>query len=259
MAPKPKQPKTTREEDSLHDFSQSSPIIPESRNIHDHRRSGLSVYTSNPETFPKSIVVRHTADFVVINDLYPKSSIHLLVLPRNQQKTLLHPFAAFDGSDTDFLESVKAECRVAKQLAASELRRRFGKQSLLDRAREDALSSQIEPDSDSELPTGRDWAASIMVGVHAVPSMSNLHIHVISVDRFSERLKHRKHYNSFATSFFVPLSDLPLAADDPRRQPGREGYLKMDFKCWRCGREFGSRFAQLKLHLEEEFEEWKRE
>jgi aprataxin len=30
-------------------------------------------------------------------------------------------------------------------------------------------------------------------------------------------------------------------------------------KCWRCGMNFGNRFARLKEHLEAEFEEWKRE
>lgn len=98
-----------------------------------------------------------------------------------------------------------------------------------------------------------------MVGVHAVPSMANLHIHVISVDRHSEKLKHRKHYNSFSTPFFVPLEDFPLSAGDERRWPGREGYLKRDFSCWRCGVNFGTGFKKLKDHLEEEFEEWKRE
>lgn len=105
---------------------------------------------------------------------------------------------------------------------------------------------------------GRDWSKEVMSGVHAHPSMNHLHVHVMSVDRYSECLKHRKHYNSFATAFFVPVEDFPLAKDDVRRSAGEQGYLKMDFKCWRCGRVFGNQFAKLKEHLKEEFEEWRR-
>lgn len=55
----------------------------------------------------------------------------------------------------------------------------------------------------------------------------------------------------------MDLEDFPLAEDDPRRFPGREGYLKKELSCWRCGTGFGKAFAELKKHLEKEFEEWK--
>lgn len=73
----------------------------------------------------------------------------------------------------------------------------------------------------------------------------------------SERMKHRKHYNSFKTPFFIGIDDFPIAEDDVRRHPGREGYLGSDLKCWRCGKNFGNAFAKLKNHLAEEFSEWK--
>ena len=98
-----------------------------------------------------------------------------------------------------------------------------------------------------------------MAGVHAGPSMNHLHIHVLSVDRESPCLKHRKHYNSFATPFFIPIEDFPLADDDRRRHPGQEGFLKQDFKCWRCGKNFENKFARLKEHLTEEFKAWREE
>jgi aprataxin len=231
------------------------------------RRNGLNPYITNPTSFPPSTIISHNPDFVTIRDLYPKSSIHLLVLPRSRSKTYRHPFTALDGSDPAFLSALRAECARAKELAASELRRRFGKYSAQDQAREAALSSSFPPSSPPSspsyhpegLPPGRDWSASIAVGVHAVPSMSNLHIHVISVDRHSDCLRHRKHYNSFSTPFFVPLEDFPLADDDERRWPGREGYLGREFTCWRCGEGFGTGFKRLKKHLEGEFEAWRAE
>ncbi|CEJ58253.1 Putative Histidine triad nucleotide binding protein [Penicillium brasilianum] len=227
--------------------------VPRGRKAFSGGRDGLGAYIAKPESYPSSVVVYHNDDFVAIHDMFPKSSLHLLLLPRDQSKTRLHPFEAFE--DAEFLAKVKAEAQRLRKLAAGELRRKYGKDSAQEQARRAALNADPAPD---ELPPGRDWDREIMCGVHAVPSMNHLHIHVIAVDRYSERLKHRKHYNSFSTPFFVPLNDFPLAADDKRRQPTAEGYLKRDFVCWRCGEPFGNRFAELKKHLGEEFKEWKR-
>ncbi|KAF4761983.1 hypothetical protein HAV15_008315 [Penicillium sp. str.  len=204
-------------------------------------RDGLGAYIAKPETYAPDVVVYHNDDFVAIHDMFPKSSLHLLLLPRDQTKTRMHPFDAFE--DAEFLEKT------------GELRRKYGKDSAQEQTRQAALSADPPPD---ELPQGRDWEQDIVAGVHAVPSMNHLHVHVLSVDRYSERLKHRKHYNSFSTPFFVPIEEFPLAEDDVRRNPTEEGYLKRDFTCWRCSRGFGNRFAELKQHLEQEFKEWKK-
>lgn len=45
----------------------------------------------------------------------------------------------------------------------------------------------------------------IKVGVHSTPSMSNLHIHVLTKDMNLPWMKNKKHYNSFCTDFFVEL------------------------------------------------------
>lgn len=216
-------------------------------------REGLGAYIAKPESYPSNVVVYHNADFVAIYDMFPKSSLHLLLLPRDQTKMRLHPFDAFE--DADFLAQVKFELQKLRTLAAAELRRMYGKESQLDQARQAALDADPPP---HELPVGRDWDKEIMCGVHAVPSMNHLHVHVIAVDRYSERLKHRKHYNSFSTPFFVPIEDFPLAKDDVRRHPTREGYLQRDFTCWRCGKGFGNKFVELKKHLEHEFKQWKK-
>lgn len=213
----------------------------------------MGAYIESPESFSSNVVVYHNEDFVVIHDRFPKSSLHLLLLPRDPDKTRLHPFDALE--DTKFLNKVQMEAKKVRTLAATELRRKYGKYSAQDKKRNEALDAEPPPD---KLPPGRDWEQEIMYGIHAHPSMNHLHIHVMSVDRFSERLKHRKHYNSFSTPFFVNIDDFPLAKGDARRHPGRQGYLQWDFICWRCGRNFGNQFAKLKTHLEEEFNEWKR-
>ncbi|KAL4958053.1 HIT-like domain-containing protein [Aspergillus filifer] len=216
-------------------------------------RDGLGAYIGKPETYPPNVVVYHNADFVVIHDLFPKATLHLLLLPRDTSKTLLHPVQAFD--DAEFLSKVKEEVKKVRALAAGELRRIHGKYSALDKERQNALDAEPPPDI---LPKGRNWESELMCGIHAHPSMNHLHVHVISKDRYSDRLKHRKHYNSFSTPFFIDIDDFPLAEGDPRRDPDRQGYLKRDFICWRCGRNHGNQFNALKRHLEEEFDQWKR-
>lgn len=226
-----------------------------------HGRAALAAYTDSPTSFSSSRVISHDENFVVIHDLYPKASIHILLLPRDRTKQLLHPFDAFDGRDAAFLSLVQAKVSELRTLAASELRRRFGRYSVLDRARDEALDDDpalLDSDPDGKLPKGRDWSADIVSGVHAHPSMDHLHVHILSVDRVSECMRHRKHYNSFATPFLVPVEEMPLEAGDERRHPGREGYLDRELRCWRCGKGFGNKFARLKEHLAEEFEEWKR-
>ncbi|KAJ9212600.1 hypothetical protein DTO166G4_5819 [Paecilomyces variotii] len=216
-------------------------------------RDALGAYISKPESYPSSTVVYYDDDFVALHDRYPKSSLHLLLLPRDPSKFRLHPFEAFE--DREFLEKVKVEVKKLRTLAAGELRRKYGKESRLEKARQEAMDADPPPE---ELPPGRNWEAEIMSGIHAHPSMNHLHIHVLSVDRHSECLKHKKHYNSFSTPFFIDINDFPLAKDDVRRHPGREGYLKRDYVCWRCKKNFGNRFTELKRHLDQEYEEWKR-
>jgi aprataxin len=222
-----------------------------------NRRDGLGAYTLHPEKYNSSVVIYHNENFVAINDLYPKSSVHTLLLPRSTNHNYLHPFDAFE--DPEFLSLVQAETTRLVSLVAKELQRKYGPFSKQDSKREAILNGEVDIPDGEDLPEGRDWKKEVRAGIHAHPSMNHLHVHVMSVDRSSECLRHRKHYNSFATPFFVPVEDFPLAKDDVRRHPGKEGYLQRDMECWRCGRNFGNRFAKLKEHLAEEFEEWKAE
>ena len=218
-------------------------------------RDGLGEYILEPTSWPSSVVIYHNDDFVVIHDRYPKATVHTLLLPRSEKHNLLHPFDAFE--DAEFLAKIREEAEKLKSLVAKELQRILGPDSRLDAAREQVLNGTKEP-ADGVLPDGRDWESEVMVGVHAVPSMSHLHVHVLSRDMHSSCVKHRKHYNSFNTPFLVHLADLPLSKLDPRRSTGEHGYLKRDFKCWRCGKNFKNQFKQLKDHLEEEFQAWKK-
>jgi aprataxin len=215
-------------------------------------RDGLLAYINDPQTYPPSRVISYNDSWVLIHDMYPKSSVHLLLMPRDEKYYGQHPFDAFN--DAEFLASAKIEVAKAESIVASELRRLYGQFSTTEKARIEAMDADDPPD---ELPAGRDWSKEVMTGIHANPSMNHLHIHILSKDRHSQTLRHRKHYNSFNTRFFVPLQDFPISMEDDRRHAGR--YLSDDMKCWRCDKSFTNKFKKLKEHLEVELDEWKTE
>lgn len=214
-------------------------------------RDGLAAYTVDPNSFPQSRVIYYNDKFTVINDLYPKASVHVLILPRDPKKNVLRPQEAFD--DVRFLEECREEEIKVRQMVAEELRRRFGHESKSENARIEAMEADDPPE---ELPPGRDWLKDVKSGIHANPSMNHLHIHVLSRDMVSEPMKKTNHYLSFTTDFFVGLNQFPLAKDDHRRA---YRHFPEDMHCWRCGKNFGRKMAKLKEHLEEELVQWKKE
>ncbi|KAG5986694.1 hypothetical protein E4U43_005395, partial [Claviceps pusilla] len=265
MAPKPKPNPDQKHRQKHHD---------------NPRRLALGAYLCRPpSSFPPNTIIFQTPDFVAIHDRYPKSTIHTLLLPRSPAHNLLHPFEAF--RDPLFLHQVQQQVRRLETLVARELQRRLGRYSLQERARQAVLDGGDMPDGPPEtpaqdetghdetshdgnnnghLPPGRDWQVEVLSGVHAVPSMSHLHIHVLSRDMHSEAMRHRKHYNSFTTGFLVDVMDFPLRdgdAESSGRGRGRGRFLDSELTCWRCGRGFGHRFKMLKEHLEEEFVRWR--
>lgn len=272
---------------------------------------GTKTYGATPNANPNATlsvtgqVIYYSDSFVAIHDKFPKASVHCLLLsrdPRFYQQQPVFLLSRRDDIGKAFRHAIIAEAEKLRTIVAAELRRRFGKFSAADALREAVLRGEADTDSSQRLPAGRDWSKDVVVGVHARPSMSHLHVHVFSRDMHSEKVRNRKHYNSFTTPFLVPLDEFPLAADDPRqphdarmhggglhpgtaddagdagdsdedsggeadgggrgnsRQPHHHvNYLQNDMKCWRCGKNFGNRFQELKRHLDVEFEAWKRE
>lgn len=219
-------------------------------------RNGLFPYIDTPEALPKD-VVRYNNDFVLIRDHWPKAVVHLLLLPRNPDKYNLHPHEALQ--DADFLAAYRAEAVECKKLAASELSRLISPFSATQRRRFEAMESDLPPKPE-DLPPVRDFSDQIRMGFHAHPSMNHLHLHIISRDMHSPCMKHRKHYNSFNTDFFLPLDEFPYADDDVRKTvpyQNRNMSTERDFICWHCDKNFGNKFKQLKDHIAGVFQEWK--
>lgn len=105
-----------------------------------------------------------------------------------------------------------------RHIVCEQLRRKYQDLSATERPRLAAMRSADPPD---ELPAGRDWNQMVNSGIHAVPSMNHIHIHVVSRDSVVEgglRLTH--FYNTFHTEFLVGLEHFPLARDDVRRPSG---------------------------------------
>jgi aprataxin len=184
------------------------------------------------------------------------------LIPRNPELYFQHPLHIL-STNPQFLAECRKRVERVKHLAAAELRRQFGHLSASDAPYHAALDELMSADTEpteaqlSQLPAGRDWSKEIVVGLHTHPSMSHLHIHVFSRDMHSSCMKHKKHYLSFNTSFLVQMNDFPLEEGSERFAPG--DWPSWEMKCWRCGKGFANKFARLKEHLEEEFDEWKKE
>lgn len=157
----------------------------------------------------------------------------------------------------------------------------------VDKAKSMIVESLVH---DGYLPDNQKEKASfrntfIRAGVHSIPSMANLHVHVITQDFCLSRMKNKKHYNSFTTPFFVDFDSLepkseedgaesetdesendPFWSDDDNHTPPeamhferRQDVLQKMIRdtpltCTFCGAQFGMRFAQLKAHLGAEYD-----
>lgn len=89
-------------------------------------------------------------------------------------------------------------------------------------------------------------------GYHAIPSMSHIHLHVISQDFDSPCLKTKKHWNSFTTAYFIDSQDvIKMMEDNGRFEVDTSQYvdmLKRPLKCHVCKKDFNT-IPALKQHL----------
>ena len=94
---------------------------------------------------------------------------------------------------------------------------------------------------DAGAPGAPSAGPTFLLGFHSVPSMRQLHMHVVSTDFDSPALKHKKHWNSFTTPFFLPLPEVEaaLAAGGAGRVvvdvEAAEELLKGEMRCYKCG------------------------
>ena len=161
------------------------------------------------------MIVKQDEKCVVIKDSYPKSKHHYLVLPKSDISSL----RVVNATHLDLLRHI---LKVGKVLAEE------------IKGKESAKSSLFR------------------FGYHALPSMTRLHMHVISQDFVSPCLKNKKHWNSFTTEFFLDAEGVIKELEDNGNiNIDKEKYellLKQALKCHVCGKSL-SNMPQLKSHI----------
>ncbi|XP_069486713.1 aprataxin [Ambystoma mexicanum] len=94
-------------------------------------------------------------------------------------------------------------------------------------------------------------STAFKLGYHAIPSMSHVHLHVISQDFDSPCLKNKKHWNSFTTEYFLESQDVIEMIKQKGHVAVKEGtseLLKAPLRCHIC-RQQQSTIPELKSHL----------
>ncbi|KAF9543245.1 hypothetical protein EC957_001042 [Mortierella hygrophila] len=112
----------------------------------------------------------HDDDNIIITDAYPKAKVHMLVLPRKPVDKVT------DLVGEAGIRTVEGLIRVATTLMGT----LKAENAYLD----------------------------FKMGFHVIPSMRQLHLHVISQDFCSPYLRNAQHWNSFNTRFFIPPEEV---------------------------------------------------
>ncbi|CAO2827081.1 unnamed protein product [Amaranthus hypochondriacus] len=164
----------------------------------------------NPEKH-KDDVLEITTDVVVLNDAYPKAKRHILVLAR-----------------LDRLDSLKDVRQEHLQLLTT--MHQVGMKWI-------------------ERFLAEDESLCFRLGFHSVPSMRQLHLHVISQDFNSLHLKNKKHWNSFNTDFFRDAVDV-LKEVEKYGKPSilDDKVLSKELRCHRC-KSAHPNIPRLKSHI----------
>lgn len=151
---------------------------------------------------------------IIIADKFPKSRHHFLVLPKLER---LNSLKDLKDSDLTLVEHMIAQ---SKQFA----------------------ESHITPKTKNP----------VRYGFHMIPSMNHLHIHIISQDFDSPCLKHKKHWNSFTTEFFMDAEKvLNMLKTDGKivvETAKGEKLLKEDLHCHVCKMSLAN-IPKLKDHI----------
>ncbi|XP_067171449.1 aprataxin [Apteryx mantelli] len=148
---------------------------------------------------------------VVIKDKYPKARYHWLILPWDSISSL-------QSVTSEHLELLEHMHAVGEKM--------------------------IEQCPDRE-------TLEFRLGYHAIPSMSHLHLHVISQDFDSPALKTKKHWNSFTTEYFINSEDVIEMVRSKGKvvlKAHTSELLRMPLRCHLCKKQLTT-IPQLKAHL----------
>lgn len=199
---------------------------------------------------------------ITIYDKFAKAQYHFLVLPRIPFKRSEDPsgsqqgvpkltatngklnFGATSSNVVPASHMKSISTMVASPYAGDVLRAM--------RTASDRVVEHIRADMEEHY--GVIW--DVERAFHAVPSMEHLHLHVVSMDLVSDRLKHKKHYLSFhpAVGFALRLSEVERMVAEgknslPKSELAYEQLLKGPLKSHHTDQVL--RFMpEMKVHLE---------
>lgn len=206
-------------------------------------KSALQVYLDVEDCASLSATLQaniyyHDDDCVVIYDGYPKARMHLLLLPRR-----LSSLSSPDSQATNIKGStcgIRSIADLRKDLHYEELRKCHATARKLVKHLTEEYESLYRRDTTTTTTTTNSDKCLVRMGYHSVPSLDNLHLHIISTDLDSLYLKNKKHYNSFATNFFVDANEvenqlLRNGAVATIDVPGEEAKLQQALRCFQCG------------------------
>lgn len=161
-----------------------------------------------------TMVVKSDEQTVTIKDAYPKARHHYLVMARENIANL----RALNSAHLGLLEKMLENGRALVEEVKAE-----------------------EPE------------VAFRCGYHASPSMSRLHMHVVSQDFDSPCLKNKKHWNSFTTPFFIKAEKViailrEKGVVDLDVKGVYEPLLKVPLKCHVCKSKMKN-MPKLKEHI----------
>ena len=166
------------------------------------------------DMFKPENILKEDDHVVIIRDKYPKSLHHYLTIPKEKINFLT-------DLDASHIGLLKHMALFAEQFVRS-------------------------------LPGVSSKGAEVRMGFHAIPSMQQLHMHVISTDFRGAGLKTKKHWNSFNTDYFVDSKRLV----EQLEVNGKVGFDKSKYaemlnrplSCHRCQKAVAN-MTQLKDHI----------
>ncbi|PPR03537.1 hypothetical protein CVT24_007023 [Panaeolus cyanescens] len=224
------------------------------------------------QVLSKSVLFSEAEDTITVYDAFPKSIFHLLVLPRSQPAPEDEEEDSSQPTLLQFVHSAKSTKPKAKQslptahqvrnlpTMLSNLPKSQSKEILL-KMQDAACSAKQE--IEAEMIRIYGWKWDVWIGFHAIPSMEHLHLHVISADLISEKLKKKKHYNTFHPNlgFFIHVEEVLEWFDTDetffqkkiRSLATLHPILKQELICFHCDQTINN-IPTLKKHLQEEWD-----
>ncbi|TKA57937.1 hypothetical protein B0A53_00339 [Rhodotorula sp. CCFEE 5036] len=150
---------------------------------------------------PPGVFVAATRRTTTIFDGFEKAKFHLLILPRE-------PFE-LEGGSTLSGPALSSLSQLLKSPYALQVLKELQSQA-------EEVKDMIRDEMEKEY----GWSWGVQAGFHAVESMRHVHLHVISTDFLSPKLKNKKHWNSFhpTLGYFLHLSDV-IAAVEASKNP----------------------------------------